>query len=196
MLRIVPLPLGTVEPEAAARTWLLPQGCKLDIDQVVVPVGIHLAARTVGVRNHLQVTAVRVAVVEIEGAPRATTWYERDSVRTVESAMSLSGSVPGEVRSQRCRCTQHLVAQTRQDHFHKAGNSGYVDPPSLPCSQDPRSTMKGIVVRCRKRFCSEDRKGRMQKRGIRVDRRERSRRRKCSVQDPIVGNGKKWEERK
>jgi hypothetical protein len=175
MQRIVPLPLGTVGPAAAARTWSLPQGCKLDIDQVAVPEGIHLAARTVGDRNHLQVAAAWVAVVEIEGAPHARTWYERDPVRAVGSAMSLSVSVPGEVRSRRCRCTQHLVARTRQGRCHKAGNSGYADPPSLPFSQHPRSTMKGIVVRWREYSCAEDRKGRMQKNGgIRVDRRERS----------------------
>jgi hypothetical protein len=131
------------------RTWSPRPGCRLDIFQPVVPGGIHLAALTVGVHNHLQLAVVwaEAVLVEIGGAPHATTWYERDPVRTVESAMSLYGSVPGEVRSRRCRCTQHLVARTRQARCHRAGNSGYAGPPSLPCSQVPQSTIEQMVVR-------------------------------------------------
>ena len=103
----------------------------------MVPGGIHWAVRTVEVRNHLQLAVVwaEEVVFGIEGVPHATTWYERDPVRIVESAMSLSESGPGEARFQRYRCTQHLVARTGQGRCHKAGNSGYAGPPSLPCSQ-------------------------------------------------------------
>jgi hypothetical protein len=182
---------------AAARTSSLPLDCRLDIVQredthfVVVP--------TAGVRNHLQLVAVRteVVVVEIEGAAHATTWYERDPVKIVESAMSLSGSALEEARFRKCHCTQHLVARTRQGRCHKAGNSGYAGPPSLPCSQVLRirnrrigRMVDGIALyrkperRNAKRGVSESIVG------------ERSGRRKSSVQDPIVDDGNNGDERK
>lgn len=119
---------------AAARTSSLPLDCRLDIVQRE---DTHFVVPGAGVRSHLQLVAVwaEVVVVGIEGAAHATTWYEHGPVKIVESAMSLSGSALEEARFRRCHCTQHLVARTRQGRCHKAGNSGYAGPPSLPYSQ-------------------------------------------------------------
>lgn len=181
---------------AAARTSSPPLDCRLDIVQQE---DTYFVVPRAGVRNHLQLVAVRteVVVVEIEGAAHATTWYERDPVKIVESAMSLSGSALVEARFRRCHCTQHLVARTRQDRCHKAGNSGYAAPPSLPCSQVLRIRNRriGRMVDGIALYRKEER--RKAKRGVSESIvRERSGRRKSSVQGPIVDDGKNGDERK
>lgn len=184
---------------AAARTSSLPVDCRLDIVQ---PADTHFVVLRVRVRNRLQLVAVwaEVVVVGIEGAAHATTWYERGPVKIVESAMSLSGSALEEARFRRCHCTQHLVARTRQDRCHKAGNSGYVGPPSLPCSQVLRIRNRriGRTVDRIALYRKEERR-KAKKRGIRIDRWRafRASQEFCSRSDRgLVDDGKNGNERK